>query len=133
MDNEVSTSLSLTVQIMIVSVVVGILALFMVFSQNFGRSAISEIAQTQSNLYGAELRTVEEAGPIPVAALLAVLRKNESAVGNVQGAPYGVTVAKTDDLANVALLSRKVKAKADLAGDLYMVQIIEEEERFPDE
>lgn len=133
MDNEVSTSMSIVIQIMIVGVVVGILALFMVFSQNFGRSAVNEVALMQSNLYASELRAMADYGPVPAAALLAVLRKNENAVGALQGAPYGVTIATMEDLANVSLLSRKVKIKAELEGDLYDVQIIEEGEHFPDE
>jgi hypothetical protein len=134
MDNEVSTSLSLTIQLMIVAVVVGILALFMVFSQNFGRSAVSEVAQTQSGLYATELRALGDYETIPAAALLAILRKSEDAVKSVQGSAYGVTISKTEDLADIGLLSQKVRIRLEPTDDgLYEVQIIAEGEKFPDE
>jgi hypothetical protein len=109
MDNEVSTSLSVTIQIMIVAVVVGMLSIFTALGQGFGRDAATSVAETQALSYASELRALADHGPVPVASLLVVLQKNEDAVRNIGGFAYGVAIAKAEDLTAFALLSKKVR------------------------
>lgn len=123
MDNEVSTSLSLTIQLMIVAVVVGMLVLVTALGQNFGRQAVTTVAEVQASNYASELKAMADYGPVPTAALLAVLQKNEQAVRQVNGAAYGVTVTQMEDLTAFELLSKKVRVTLTLVQDLYNVSI----------
>ncbi|MFB9277203.1 hypothetical protein [Cohnella cellulosilytica] len=123
MDNEVSTSLSVTIQIMIVGVVVGMLTVFMALSQGFGRDATTMVADTQALGYLSELRAMEEHGPVPAAALLTVLRKSEQGVRHIGGNAYGVSISKEEDLASIPLLSKKVRILLIPVSDQYDIEI----------
>lgn len=123
MDNEVSTSLSLTIQIMIVAVIVGMLSLFVALGQSFGRQAISSVAETQASNYASELRAMADYGPVPTAAVLAVLVKNEHAVKQVTGLAYGVNITKKEDLTVIPLMSKKVRVSITSVQDMYNVTI----------
>jgi len=125
-DNEVSTSLSLTIQIMIVAVVVGMLSLFATLGQSFGRQAVATVAETQASTYASELRAMADYGPVPTASLLVVLQKNDTAVRQVSGFAYGVAITKAEDLTSFALLSKKVRVSLTPVRDEYDVNIAPE-------
>ncbi|XID94286.1 hypothetical protein ACF3MZ_07115 [Paenibacillaceae bacterium WGS1546] len=126
MDNEVSTSMAVTIQIMVVGVVVGMLTIFMALGQGFGRDATTKVADTQALGHVSELRAMAEHGPVPAAALLAVLQKSEHGVRHVGGFAYGISITKAGDLATIDLLSKKVRIALTPVGDQYDVAITPE-------
>ncbi|RED52805.1 hypothetical protein [Cohnella lupini] len=121
MDNEVSNSIHIVVQVIVISVIIGILALFTTMSQSFGRGAAATIADTQAETYATELKNTADYGAVPSASVFVMLQKNANAIQSISGHAYGVTITKADDLTR--LFDRKIRLTVIETNDLYSVTI----------
>lgn len=133
MDNEVSNSVHITVQLIVMGVIIGMLTLFTVMSQNFGRQAVSTIADTQAESYATELINTADYGAVPAASVFVMLEKNASAIHSLSGAFNSkdisgniipVNITKTTDL--IKIFHTKVRVKLTKINDMYDVVVKEE-------
>lgn len=126
MDNEVSTSISITISIIVVALVIGMLSLFTAMSQTFKRDAINSVADMQAETYATELLSTRDYGAIPAASAYIMLQKNASAIRLLTGNVYTYPVNKPEDLLQKQLMHKKVKVQVEKIGDAYDVKVVEE-------
>ena len=102
MDNEVSQSLTIFIHMMVVSVIVGIIALITLLSQNFGRDSVATVADIQAQTYATELVSMGSYGSaVPAASVYITLKKNRDAIHSISGSAYGEILRNVDDLAKL--------------------------------
>lgn len=126
MDNEVSHSIHIVVQLIVVALVTSVLVFFTAISINFGRHSVTEITDIHAQTYAAELRQTADYGALPVASVIAMLQKNANAVRTITGNVYGVTITEPEHLADPSLLARKVRLSVSSTHDYYDVVVLEE-------
>lgn len=130
MDNDVSSAIHITVQLVIVSVIVGMLALFTTLGQSFSRESSTTIADTIALTHAAELSNAANYnGAIPAASAFVILNQNSSAIRNLYGYAYSEFISEPNDL--IELMSKKVRLKITRIEDapdkdLYDVEVKEE-------
>lgn len=126
MDNEVSHSIHIAVQLVVVAFIAGVLVFFTAMGVNFGRHSVTEIAEIHAQTYAAELRQTADHGAVPVASVIAMLQKNANAISSISGNIYGVSVSEPEHLAQPALLAKKIRLSVTSEYDLYDVVVMEE-------
>lgn len=124
MDNEVSNGMHITVQLIILSVIVGMLALFTTMGQAFGRQASTTVADTLAETYATELVTMADYGAVPAASVYVMLQKNANTIRFITGAVYTVTINEPEDFTK--LMSKKVRLTLTKINDSYDVLVEEE-------
>ncbi|QGQ98789.1 hypothetical protein EHS13_29895 [Paenibacillus psychroresistens] len=124
MDNEVSNSVHITISLIVMSVIIGMLALFTVMSQSFGRQATASIVDTQAETYATELINTANYGAVPAASVYVMLQKNASAIHSFSGSINTIPITKVDDLTRFFHI--KVRLTLTKISDMYDVVIKEE-------
>ena len=126
MDNEVSHSIHIAVQLVVVAFIAGALVFFTAMSVNFGRHSVTEITDIHARTYAAELRQTADYGAVPVASVIAMLQKNVNAIRSISGTVYGVSVTEPEHLGHPALLAKKIRLSVTSEYDFYDVVVLEE-------
>jgi hypothetical protein len=133
MDNEVSNSIHITVQLIVMGVIIGMLTLFTAMSQNFGRQAVATIADTQAETYATELINTADYGAVPAASVFVMLQKNANAIHTLSGTVHTldtagaaliVPITSATDL--IKIFHTKVRLTYTKINDMYDVVIKEE-------
>ena len=99
MDNELSNSMVLAVELIVLSAVIGIVLLFAGIGQQFERSTVESISDVVASEYGSEIEALEEnIDPVPVATVYLVLERNTDLVKEVKGKIQGNSIADKESL-----------------------------------
>ncbi|GKU77573.1 hypothetical protein [Paenibacillus sp. L3-i20] len=107
MDNELSNGIHIAVNLMVISVVIGIILLFTALGQNFSRGSVDSVAAIQAGAYSSDLIESAAHGPMPAAAVFVLLERNASVIDRISGSAYSQWwIQKPDDL--LPLLDKKV-------------------------
>ncbi|MFD0588514.1 hypothetical protein ACFQZE_10915 [Paenibacillus sp. GCM10027627] len=126
MDNELSNGIHIAINLMVISVVIGIILLFTSLGQSFGRGAIDGVADIQTASFATDLQEIEAYGPIPAASAYVLLQRNEAVVEKIIGHPYHLSFVKNNPSPLLHLMDKKVKFKVTESNGLYTVEIREE-------
>jgi hypothetical protein len=124
MENEMSTSISITVELIVISVVMTVIMLFVGLGTTFSRHVTEQVADAEKASYGTELVSAGDYGAIPASALFTIIQKNSDSVGAITGSAYGINVTTMNDLAY--LFAKKVRVTVVFANDLYNLVVAPE-------
>lgn len=99
MDNELSNSMVIAVELIVLSAVIGIIMLFAGIGQQFQRSTVASVSDVVSSAYDSEITALGEyMEPVPVATVYLVIERNPDLVRSVTGTIHGNSVASKGDL-----------------------------------
>lgn len=108
MDNELSNSMHLTIELIVLSAVIGIIMLFAGIGQQFQRSTVTSVTEVVASAYGSEVAALREyEDVVPVATVYLVLDKNADVVQSVTGSIGGVPITSKKSLEG--FFDRKVR------------------------
>jgi len=86
MDNELSTSVMIAVELIVLSAVVGIIMLFAGIGQQFQRTTLESINNVVAASYGSEIEVMcENNGLLPTATVYLMLEKNTDVIESISG------------------------------------------------
>jgi hypothetical protein len=117
MENEMNASITISIELLVISVILSVLMLFVTMGQTFSREVTTQVAATQAETYGTELVSAGEYGALPATSLYTILQKNKSSLGTLSGSAYGVNITTADDL--TYLFSKKIRVTVTPSGDMY--------------
>lgn len=109
MDNELSNATHLTIALIIVSIIVGIIALLTILGQIYQRSVVSSVTDVIGAAYGSELTSLSDTiEPVPVASVYMLIDRNMDIIEQV----------KTQIMDSHGVKTEKVIASRDASGKL---------------
>ena len=86
MDNEISNGMSIAIEIIVLSAVIGFIMLFAAIGQQFQRSTETSVTDVVASADASEITALEEyTDPIPTADLYLTLERNADLVQTVSG------------------------------------------------
>ncbi len=119
-----SMSVMVVIQLLVVSFVIGSIALFTTLGNNLGRASLQNIDDIHASAYGSELLAISDYDrPLPSASVYVVLEKNRGNIGSISGSVDDITINSIDDLSR--LYNRKVKCIVTEQDNKFIV-VIEE-------
>lgn len=124
MDNELSNSVHIAINLMVISVVLGILMMFTNLGQSFKRDALDNVAAMQADTYASDLIESANHGAMPAASVFVLLQRNEHLIRSVTGTAYAQVITQADDL--LPLLDKKVRITVSEVNGLYDVTVWED-------
>lgn len=121
MDNELGNSVHIAINLIVISVVIGMIMLFTGLGQSFGRQAVDHVAAVQADTYASDLVQSANHGAMPAASVYVLLQRNEAIIGSISGMAYSHFIDEADDL--LPLLDKKVKLSVTETNGSYDVVI----------
>lgn len=108
MDNELSNAMTITIDLIVISAVIGIIMLFIGIGQQFQRSTLASVTDVVASGYASEIGALKDnEGPLPVATVYLIIERNldlvESVTGTIQrkmgdGTVQTTTITNKEDL-----------------------------------
>ena len=99
MDNELSTSMMLTVELIVISAIIGIIMLFAGIGQQIQRSVLTDVTDVVSSAYGADITALQDhMEPVPVATVYLVIERNQDLIHSITGSIQGMPVTGKESL-----------------------------------
>lgn len=125
MENELSISVIIAVELLVIAVIIGSIMLFSSLGRDMGRASMQRVDDIHASTYGAELEALGEYDrPIPIASVFVLLEKNQGNIEKISGHVDGTVIDSINDLTD--LYHKKVKCIVTEKNDKYIIRIEEE-------
>jgi len=124
MDNEVSNSIHIMINLIVIAAVIGMVTFFTNLGQAFSREQLDKTANLQKAVYSSDLIQAADHGPMPAASVYVLLQRNEQVVKLQSSYIYSKRIVKLEDL--MPLFDRKIRMKVRDDNGIYHVELREE-------
>ena len=124
MEAEVSQSIRITINLLIISIILSVITLTTYVSMQFQRDVMTQLTNAETQNYASELISATSYNkPIPAPTAYLILSNNEAIITSISGNVYGINISTPDDLKSI--FDKKVFINSTMSNGRYSVVITE--------